>query len=152
MEEPDRKVLRAIASQVAELHTEWPEFKALVFSIRQQQQEHERRLVKIEGLWVAHDDQHSAERDRNRMRVREGAAAYDPDLTPHGGIRLPPDGWERLQTEFGQFREEARIAKARAEGATAAFEGLKKRILFYLAVAGSGGSILAYVLTHFFKL
>jgi len=152
MEEEIRRLLLLIAAHVSEMHSEWPEFKALVFQMRQQQIEHERRLVQLEGRWDTHETQHAADH-HSRLRIRElGPASYDPDKTPHGGIRLPPEGWERLQTEFEQFKEETKVAKARAEGATGALDNLKKNIKFYLMLAGTAGTVLAYVLTHFFKL
>lgn len=134
-----------MAGQVSELHAEWPDFKATVLRIEEETREHKRRIQDLEAWRV------QKERRSGLLHVREHET-YDADLTPAGGIRLPPEGWERLKTEFESFKAEAITSKARAEGANAALDGLKKNFVLWLGVVATLASGLVYVFTHFLKL
>ena len=116
---------------------------------------HNFRLLSLESRATKAETHIARVTARDGVQIRSGdwAEAYDPDVTPAGGIHIPQDGWARLEQEFEKFKEQATIAKAKAEGADAALEHLQKNIVtVYLPIGGAVVAVVTWVLTHFLHL
>jgi hypothetical protein len=88
--DPSEKILlHRIASEVSELHKEWPEFKAAVLALERQQREHERRIIRLEGT----------------LTTGLAPPSLPPPLPP---MRDKENSWNDVDVEWQQAREKLR--------------------------------------------
>jgi DNA repair exonuclease SbcCD ATPase subunit len=80
---------------------------------------------------------------------------FDPDLTPHGGIRLDQLQWEAVRVRFEQQEEEKRVTDRANAIIKAQSEETRRKLMTVIKVMGILFPILATglsLLTHFLKV
>jgi hypothetical protein len=142
----EKAMISRMASQIGEIYKQWPELQGTVLNLQVRQAEYERRMIQVEG-WKLGKEKEDEER---RLRVRSNEQ-YNPDLTPNGGIRLPLEGWERVQRDFENFKRESDLAKATAKGATDAYSRLRTNTLFLISVTSAVAAAITFLITFFAK-
>lgn len=144
----DKRILGRLASQVAEVHAEFPKVTSAVIRMELRFNEHERRLISLEASRQEAELAKLAVIKNSTRKIQE----YDPELTPHGGIRLEPHMWEEIQKKF-EIQEAQKIGAEKAlEAVEKARKTMRDSITFYISIAVVLAGIVTWAGTHLFHI
>lgn len=84
---------------------------------------------------------------------------YTPDLTPAGGIRIPPAAWEEVRVRLADTEraladalQAEKLARAVEVALEAKAKRQRERVVFYVTIGTAVGGLAAWLLTHFAHL
>lgn len=142
MDSRDKDILSRMATQVASLYEEWPKLAASIIHFENRFIEHERRIVSLEATRLAEE--------KKKSELALYGDRFDPEKTPHGGIRFDPAIWEQVRVKMAEQEAEKRGAEKARDEAQEESKRLRERITFYISIAATSSGGIAWALKHFF--
>lgn len=141
------RLLERLGSEVTSIYEIVPQIEAAVIRTENRLNEHERRIIKLESSALDREDRASTAKNFSQR-----FPDYDPERTPHGGLKLEPAIWEQVQKKMLEADAKAEGAKTALKDAQDKAKDTRDKLLFMLVVATTFAGGFTWFFTNLYHV